>query len=183
MTSKQFEDGMNSAAVVVFCFLFGMVFFTCGSCKILKHTESSKSDSTNVKKLNVNDTKVDSGGSVKKNETKAKEANEWERTIYHYSKDTNITKIYPTAVIYERGSGTKEQESNTTDSSWFYNFQNTILAAVDSLNNKIETAEWNKSSTTKGVGLITLILVAAGAVVLFKGLGYVGSKFQIVKKA
>lgn len=166
--------------VLALVMLLVILFFSSG-CEVLKNKSSRSSDSTSVKKLTVNDSNVNAGGNVSKNETKAKEANEWERTIYQYGRDTNVTNVYPSTIIYERGSGTKEQQNNSTDSSFYFNLEKRLMNAIDSTNSNKQETEKDKSSNTKGVGLITIILIGLGLIVLNKGVGFIGSKYRLVK--
>jgi hypothetical protein len=178
----------NSGAVavsIIIALLF--IVFSCG-CEVLKGKKSMKADSTNVKKSVVKDSNTTNAGSVSKNETNSKEQNEWWRQTYVYpqSKDSIITNNYfttpPATIIYEGGRGTKEESSKSSDSSFYHQFQLMLTEQMDSTRSMIAAQVKSKESETKGVGLITMILLLVGAVLLFKALGLIGSKYTIVKK-
>lgn len=167
--------------LAVVCILFTLLL--CSGCEVFKFRKENKTDSTAVKKKIAVATDSSNGGSVKKEETKSKEENEWWRLIQHYGRDTVTNNFYPqpATIIYEGGRGNKEESTSTVDSSYYQNMMRMVAMSFDSLNRKVDSIENKKHSETKGVGLITLLLVAGGAVVLLKLMGWVGSNYSFVK--
>ncbi len=157
-------------------------------CSIEKFFSRQRSDSTIVAKTQTEKKDSTSAGSVNTTNNKSKEDYEWWRVILENMPkiDSNVTvnNIYPAParVIYEGGTGKIEQEVNSKDSTWFYQLALLIKATTDSTNKRIDNLEKKKDVSTPGLGLWTLIIVAGGAVIFFKLLGYAGSNFTITKK-
>lgn len=183
---------MTRKNALLLTILLLMVLFvsTCvlTGCNIEKFLSRQRSDSTIVAKTQTEKKDSTSAGSVNTTNTKSKEDYEWWRVILENlpKKDTNVTvnNIYPAParVIYEGGTGKIEQEVNSKDSTWFYQLALLIKATTDSTNKRIDNLEKKKDVSTPGLGLWTLIIVAGGAVIFFKLLGYVGSNYKLSKK-
>lgn len=158
----------------------------CGitGCEILKNKKSLNQETTGVSKKETFAIDTSNGGSVKKNETKTKEEFDWYRLTQMFDNNKQQpgdTKVYPTAVIYEGGKGSKEQTSNTSDSNWFKNAIGLLTKQVDSLNSKLSSKEKDIQSETKGVGLVMVIFIVAGFFVLYMLGKYFFGKFKIIK--
>lgn len=160
--------------------LFITAFFTACyfllGCSVIKGKRSTSSDSTGVKKeiLAVSDTSK--GGSIKTNTTK--EEFDWYKMTQLFDakqKTPGDTKVYPTAVIYEGGKGSKE--STTVDSTWFKNAMSLMQAKLDSTNAKFQETEKNKESESKGLGVWLILICLAGYWILTKGIGFLTSKY------
>lgn len=156
-----------------------------GSCEILKFKKKTATDSTKVTTQQVAVKDSSTGGTVHKEEKNSKDDYEWWKvTLQNLQRpgDTTITNIYPQTVIYEGGKGVKEESSNTYDTSWQHRFFEYMNARYDSLGVKIEAVQKDKHAETKGVGLITMILIIAGVYLLLNGLGFVVKNYSITKK-
>lgn len=180
---------MRRIAIAILAIIALAVVFS--GCEITKGKKSASFDQTGVSKKTASSTDSSAGGGIKKTESNSKEQYDWYRTIMQYLpgqyRDTNITNVYnypqqPATIIYEGGKGTKEQNTNTFDSTWFKNALASAMASMDSLKSIVQTSEKNKQSETKGVGLVLVIIVAVAAVVLYALLtGYL-KRFRIVKR-
>ncbi|MEO0312289.1 MAG: hypothetical protein RIQ89_1946 [Bacteroidota bacterium] len=157
-------------------------------CEVLKQKKSAKADSTSVKKQSTSIIDSNNAGSVSTAENKTKEESEWWRVIKQFAKpDTNVTNNYyhqgqPATIIYEGGRGTKEEASKQTDSTWRNQFLSMVADALDSMNHKIESIDKGKHSQTKGVGLVTLLLLLGGFFILSNGAGFILKKYKISKR-
>ncbi len=183
---------MTRKNALLLTILLLMVLFvsTCvlTSCSIEKFFSRQRSDSTTVAKTQTEKKDSTSAGSVNTTNTKSKEDYEWWRVILENlpKKDTNVTvnNIYPAParVIYEGGTGKIEQEVNSKDSTWFYQLALLIKATTDSTNKRIDNLEKKKDVSTPGLGIITVILIAAAVAVIFRVISYVGSHYKLSKK-
>lgn len=173
------ETFLKWCVIGVIIFLIAVVVFGLYGCEVLKKKETVKSDSTSVKKeLAV---KVDSTHSGSVTKTDISEMYEkWKETIVLPKSEPNVTNLHPVQIIREYEKG--EKQETKTDSSFYHNFQSMMFLAIDSLNRKIDQFSKDKHSETKGLGLLTVILIALGVVVAFKGLGFITSKYSIIKK-
>lgn len=155
----------------------------CG-CEVLKHKSTNRVDSTSVKKSIAVDSSSLNAGSVKKEDKKSIEENEWWRIIQQFPRDTNVTNtnVYPSTVIYEGGKGKKEETQHTYDSAFLTQFATSVKTMFEQTLLRIEQLEKNKSSEFKGLGLLTMIAIALGVVVFFKGIGWLRNKYSIIKK-
>lgn len=162
-----------------------LILFLSG-CELTKQIKHSTSDSTSLNKSTVNAVDTSKGGSVKTTNTTTKEDFDWYKItqLFSQNKDTSInnTNVYPSTVIYEGGKGTKEQVSNTIDSSWFKNQLSFMTLTIDSLNKKIETYSKDKHSETKGVGLIMVIIIVVCGMIAYFLLSKILGGYTIVKK-
>lgn len=156
------------------------------SCKILHTKKESKNDTTRVIKSDLTIKDTSSTGSTKTDNTQSTDKYEWWRIIASLPKgDTNVYNINtypaPATVIYEGGSGVKEEQREIRDSSWDNKMTMLVAQAIDSMNRKISNLEERSKTETKGVGLLTLILIGAGFLIANKLLGFLGSNYTIKK--
>ncbi len=174
---------------LLLCVLMGLLVCTFSSCEILKHKKSETLDSTRIIKTVVAIKDTTSAGVVSKEKTTEKEANEWWRVIQQFQPHGGDTTIVynnhypqPATVIYEGGKGSREATAERTDSAWINSVMTMVATSLDSMNKKLTTIEKDKKSETKGVGLLTVLLLGVGFVLLNYLLGFVGSNYSIVKK-
>lgn len=168
------------ALIIVVSLLFS-------SCKILHTKKESKNDTTRVIKADLSVKDTSSKGSIKKDDTQSTDKYEWWRIITSLPKgDTNVYNINtypaPATVIYEGGSGVKEEQRQIMDSSWDNKMTMLVAQAIDSMNRKISNLENNSRTETKGVGLMTILLIGAGFLIANKLLGFLGGNYTITKK-
>ena len=162
-----------------------VIAFLSNGCEILKSNNSNKGDSTHVNKQFSSDTSSINAGTVKYDEKKSLEENEWWRIIKQFPKGdtiTPITNVYPSTVIYEGGKGRKEESQQSYDSSFLQHFESRVMSKVDSISFKVEQISKQKSTNSTGIGYTTLILILAGYFILTKGAGFIFSKYTITKK-
>lgn len=168
--------------ILIMLLLF--IWWLLSGCEILKHRSSIATDSGTVSKAGSLLKDTSSGGRVSINTNTNKEAFDWFKTTLQYPRDTtaNITNVYPSTIVYEGGKGTKEQTSITTDSTWFKNAIEQMQAKYDSGFAKMQASQMDSKSQTKGVGLMTVVLILLGYFVLTNGIKFISSKYSIVKK-
>lgn len=176
-------------AVLLIYMLAVIVLVFCTGCNIERFFSRQRSDSTAVSKVQTGIKDSLNSGSVSTNNSKSKEDYEWWRMIVENMPkgDTAVTvnNIYPAParVIYEGGSGTRQEEKQSKDSTWMHQLFSLIKESFDSTNRRIDNVEKQSKTETKGLGLFfTLILVMIGAVLLFKLMGFVGNNYSIIKK-
>ena len=167
--------------------LIWLIFFPITGCEVFKFLRQNSSDSTAVKKTAVTNSDSTAGGSVKKETSNSKEESEWWRIIQQYQPkggDTTINNFYPqpATIIYEGGKGSREEIKNTTDSSWYSNIMKMMADTFDSTNRRLDTIERSKHSETKGLGLVTIVLIGVGLLIANKLLGFFGNNYRIAKK-
>lgn len=173
---------------VIIAILLFLLMLLNTNCSIEKFFSRQRSDSTDVTKTQTEKKDSTSAGSVNTTNTKSKEDYEWWRVILENmpKKDTNVTvnNIYPAParVIYEGGTGKIEQEVNSKDSTWFYQLALLIKSSTDSTNKRIDNLEKKKDVSTPGLGIITVILIAAAVAIFFKGVSYIVSNYKLSKK-
>lgn len=160
-------------------------------CDSFKHFTGSKSDTTHVDKKNLAVVDTSAGGSVKKEDTKTHEENEWFKLTLQYLQshpngDTTITNNnyypQPATVIYEGGKGSKDEHKSTIDSTFYFNIMRMIAASTDSMSRKIDNYEKTKKVEAVGFKWIPMILVLVGLFVLYEVYKGFKSKYQLVKK-
>lgn len=168
-----------------FTLVVALILATCsliGGCEILKSKRSSSADSTSVSRKTEANNSDSSGGRVSKEQSNSK--NEYERTTFIYPpRDTTVLNVYnqpPSTIIYEKGKS--EQATTRVDSGWFKMMEQQLKSMSDSLSSSRKENSKDVEKQTKGVGLIAVILIALGAVVLFKLMGWGLGKFTIVRK-
>lgn len=185
------EKFSKSYWVCLWLALLGLIIVVTmlfSSCKIL-HTKKVKSnDTTSVKKTELNSKDSATKGAVKTDSSKTKEEFEWWRVILSQQRgDTNVYNFnsypQPATVIYEGGKGSREEQKHVYDSAWDNKITVLVAQSIDSMNRKISNLEKSSLSETKGVGLITVILIGAGFFIANLLLGYVGSNYTIKKKS
>lgn len=173
--------------LVILFFGFFLWLCTCLlGCEIMRHSKTDKQRLDQVNKSSSVLTDSGTGGNVKRQNNSSKEDYDWYKITQQFKPDTNITKIYnypqPATIIYEGGKGTKEQTSTSIDSSWFKNQLSLLQSRYDSLTAISEAKLKDSKTETKGVGLITALLIGAGFLIVGKSLGFITSKYSIVKK-
>jgi cobalamin biosynthesis Mg chelatase CobN len=157
-----------------------------------KAKRSLTTDSTSVKRLDIKTSDTTAQGAVHKQETTTKENNEWFRMLIpllnQKGGDTTINNFISQPgqqqrpyIIYEGGKGSKEQTTNTVDSSWFNQMKLMQQNMLDSMNAKMTKTSTDKSSSA-GISLMTLILVGLAFLVINFGIGYFKNKYSITKK-
>ena len=174
---------------VVLAILMAIVIavFT-GGCEVFKFRKENHSDTTSKKLTTLTDTSSQTGGSVKKEETKSKEENEWFKMTLQYLKDSKpgdpVNNIYPApaTIIYEGGKGSKEETKTSIDSSFYLNTQKLVAMALDSMSRKMDSIEKTKHVETKGLGLLAIVLIGVGLIALNKGFTVLGNRYTITKK-
>lgn len=182
------KDNDKLELVVYVVALFALIILILTSCNIERFFTRQRSDSTAVSKVQTGIKDSLNSGSVSTNNSKSKEEYEWWRMIVENMPkgDTTVTvnNIYPAParVIYEGGSGTRQEEKQSKDSAWMHQVFSFIKESLDSTNRRIDNVEKQSKTETKGLGLFTLILVMGGAVVLFKLMGFIGTNYSITKK-
>lgn len=158
------------------------------SCKILHTKKTNSNDTTSVKKTDLSTKDSSTKGGVKTDSSKTKEEFEWWRLILSQHRgDTNVYNFnsypQPATVIYEGGKGSREEQKHMYDSAWDNKVTVLVAQSIDSMNRKISNLEKNSRTETKGVGLITVILIGAGFLLANRLLGFVGSNYTITKKS
>lgn len=158
---------------ILACLLFWLLLLSAAGCEILKGKHHTTSDSITVKKQTVTGQDSTQSGSVKKEESQVHEETEWFKLTMQYLQahpggDTTINNYYPqpATVIYEGGKGKKDEQTKSTDSSFYINIMRFIAASNDSLSRRLDVMEKNKKSETKGLQLLPLALLLAGLYVL-----------------
>lgn len=158
------------------------------SCKILHTKKANSNDTTSLKKTELTSKDSATKGGVKSDSSKTKEEFEWWRLILsQQNRDTNIYNInsypQPATVIYEGGRGSREEQKHVYDSAWDNRMTVLVAQSIDSMNRKISNLEENKKTETKGVGLITVILIVVGSLIGYRLLGFLGGNYTITKKS
>lgn len=184
------EKHSKSYWICLWLVLLGLILVVSmffASCKILHFKKASSSDTTSLKKTEVQVKDSSNKGGIKTDDTKTKDQYEWWRVITSLPRgDTNVYNINsypaPATVIYEGGSGVKEEQRQVRDSIWDNNVTVMVAQAIDSMNRKLSNLEKNSKTETKGVGLITVLLIGAGFLIANRLLGFVGSNYTITKK-
>lgn len=152
--------------LIVLLILIVAVF--ASGCNVLKSKQSSRSDSTTV-------AKNDSAHLKKADIAKRSDSSWWKETIY-YGRDTTIynstttvpvNNYYPTQVIREGGTFSKDEMMRLLDSAG--------RSKTDSTS--VKTAEESKSKKTTMPLLLQVALLLVG----FEIVKFVAGKFKIVK--
>ena len=164
-----------------------LLFFSMAGCEVFKFRKQSKEDSAAVKKATIISTDSTNGGSVKKETINVKEFFDWWKVTQQFqpkSGDTTINNFYPqpATIIYEGGRGTREESKSSIDSNYYTNIMKMMMATFDSTNRRLDTIEKTKHSETKGLGVITLVLLGVCLLIANKLLGFVGNNYSISKK-
>jgi len=177
--------------ILIVAALLSFIVFCLSSCEVLKKSSSSSAENTSLQKQTTATTDSSTGGALKKQNSITKEDYDWFKTTLQFAapaKDTNITNIYnytqpgqPATIIYEGGKGSRQTEQTTIDSTWFKNALSQMQQQLDSTNTKLSAAQSQKHTETKGVGLITVLLIVGGGLLAYRLLGF-ASNFTIVKK-
>jgi hypothetical protein len=143
--------------------------FILSGCEILKSKRTSRIDSTGS-------SRIDSGRVVKSDGGSKRDSTYFRETIY-FGRDTNVfntttpvNNYYPTQIVRESGTVSRDE--------WLRLLDSANKTKVDTSSKAVTVEEKSKKSETKGVGLITMILIAVGMVILNKSLGL----FQIKLK-
>ena len=166
-------------AIALLCF----AAITLTGCKLITHSQKSSHDTTAVKKSTIEIDANNSGGSVKKDTGSKTSEFEWWRIAKLFPRDTNVTNVYPqpTAIIYEGGKGKSEETHSAYDSTFYINIMKYMNSRIDSINSHQAASEHSTEMRTNGLGLVTIILIAAGAVLLNRAMIYAGNNFSINK--
>lgn len=190
--TKAFKNNPRLWALLLIVFLLLMVVAFSSGCEVLKHKRTTHQDSMVVAKKELATEVVNSGGAVRRDSTEAKERYEWLRIIQQFAQrpvatGDSVTNNYyntypqPATIIYETGKGERSEKSGSYDSTFYNNIMRMVAMSFDSLSRKMDQAEKDKQEGTKGLGIVTVVLIAAGVVVLLKGAGWGLSKFKIVR--
>lgn len=180
------NDKLELVVYVVALFVLIILVLT-SSCNIERYFSRNRADSTAVTKVKTGFKDSVNSGSVSTNNSKSKEDYEWWRMIVENMPkgDTTVTvnNIYPAParVIYEGGTGTRQEEKQSKDSAWMYQLVSFLKEAMDSANKRLDTIEKQSKTETKGLGLWGLMLVAGAAVVFYKALNYAGNHITFKK--
>lgn len=168
---------------LVIIYLAIVALMHCG-CQVLKTKRSSRNDSTATAQVVKAASDSSAGGIVSKSNTASKEENEWWKKTFMFptGRDTTVNNFYPQTVILEGGKGTKEQTTTNYDSAFYSTLQKMFSDSLSSIKRTVEENSKDKESKTKGLTLMAALLIMAGYVVVTKGLGWVLSKYTIVKK-
>jgi hypothetical protein len=135
------------------------------SCrKVQKSSISTNSDSTSLSTRRVENKDSTVAGSVTKSDI-SELYEKWKETIISPTvvKDSAVTNnnIYPTTIIREYEKGQKQESKS--DSSFYYNLQEAVFVAIDSLNRKIdqkvETKVVKPDPLATGVNLAVFVLL------------------------
>jgi hypothetical protein len=176
-------------SIALYVFAFFALCLMLHSCEILKTQKSVDQESSALSKKNSGLIDTSSAGAVKKNETNSKENYDWFRMIQQFPQqkgDSSVTNVYnypqPATVIYEGGTGTREQTSTTIDSTWFKNAITSFSSTIDSLTNKIAVMESSKQSETKGIGISMVIIIVICGFIAYFLIKWGLKRFKIVKK-
>lgn len=160
-----------------------IILFASG-CEVLKSKRQSYSDTASVKKTELVVKDSSAAGNVKITDEKRKEDYEWFRLILqNWPKDSSVTNIYPqpATIIYEGGKGRSETAMIRRDSAWDNKLTLLVANTLDSMNRRMEMIEKKKQSETKGVGLVTLLIVGAIFLLVNRLLAFAGSNYKIQK--
>jgi hypothetical protein len=173
--------------IALLCIIL-LVTVILSSCKILHNKKADSNDSAHVQKTSLFQKDTSSTGGVKTDDSKSTDKYEWWRIIsMHPRGDTNVYNInsYPAApaVIYEGGSGVKEEQKQLRDSTWDNKITVMVAQAIDSINRKISSIDERSKKTTPGVDLMTILLIVAGFFTSNMLLGYFRSNYKINKRS
>lgn len=170
--------------VIMLLLLAFVVALFASSCTMLKTRQENKTDSTHTKAVTIATKDSSASGALNKTNTLSTDEYEKWRAIYTYPRDTNVTinNIYPqpTSIIYEREKGIKTEDKKQVDSSFNYRLINTMFAALDSTNKKIE--QLSKSNKTSFLNMWQIIGLVAAAYLVLSIVGKGISNYSIVKK-
>lgn len=148
------------------------------SCNVIKAKRSTRATTDSVSRQTTAVVDTSQGGSVSK--AVSKETFDWSKLTLQYPPgDTNITNIYnypqrPATVIYETGKGTKEE--SRSDSTYWQNAFSLIQAQQDSLHR--ELLEMRKEKETRP-SIWLFVAVVVGIMIVWKGIGWVTSKYSL----
>ena len=148
------------------------------SCNVIKAKRSTRATTDSVSRQTTAVVDTSQGGAVSK--AVSKETFDWSKLTLQYPPgDTNITNIYnypqrPATVIYETGKGTKEE--SRSDSTYWQNAFSLIQAQQDSLHR--ELLEMRKEKETRP-SIWLFVAVVVGIMIVWKGIGWVTSKYSL----
>jgi hypothetical protein len=151
------------------------IAYLCSGCEVKKHFSATKADTTSVQSAAVIIDKKDEATSIKSEDNKSHEENEWTRLTLKYLSeidhgDTTINHYItqPATIIYERGKEQRDEQTKSFDSSSYRSFINALAISTDSMNRKIDNYEKAKHSETKGLSWVTIMMIVCGVIVLNK---------------
>lgn len=131
------------------------------SCQVLKTRKASNKDTVFV-------SRIDSGG-TKRSETTSDKQSQYEKITYVYPpRDTNIiklypsTSVYPSSIVYEKGSAVEQLHTFNFDSAW--------KARTDSL--AVHTAQIETLKKVKSLSTFQIILICVGALFFIEAIKY-----------
>lgn len=158
-----------------------LVLLSLNSCELTKKLRGQKSEED--KEAKVSKASVDSskGGYISKETNKTKEEFDWYKMTQLFDQNKQKpgeTKVYPTAVIYEGGKGTKESETTKFDSTFFQNLLKNIYDSLGKVNSKAESNSKDVHRESKGLGWWLFVIIAVGAIIVYE---WLTGKFKIVK--
>jgi hypothetical protein len=150
------------------------IAYLCTGCEVKKHFNATKTDTTSVQKATVVIDKKEEASSIKTEDNKSHEENEWTRLTLKYLSeidhgDTTINHYItqPSTIIYERGKEQRDEQTKSFDSSSYRSIINAFAIATDSMNRKIDNYEKIKHSETKGFNWM-LLLVCGLLLIVFR---------------
>ena len=165
------------------------IAFLFSGCEVFKTFKGNKTDTASVKKSATIVENSGEGGTIRTEDNRSHEENEWFRVTMKYltgnnDRDTTINNFItqPATVIYEGGKSSRDEERKLFDSSWYQNMMSMVGLAVESMSRSVDNYEKTKHSETKGIGWVTILLIGVGLMILTKGLGFLAKKYAITGK-
>lgn len=163
-------------------------------CEILKAKSSAQSSLKQASRQTEEGQSNNLAGSVSREAVDAKTVLDWWKTTYQFQSsyqpaggDTMQIRNYintpqPQVIIMEGGKS--EQQTNTlrTDSAFYNQLISWVNTRFDTLSAQQIEMSKQKHSETKGVGVITLVLIGIGIVILNRLTGFLGNRYTITKK-
>jgi hypothetical protein len=149
--------------------LYSLIAVLLLSCGVIKGKSTSNATNSQKTSTTASDNSSKNAGSVSNTSNQAAKEYDWYKTTLHYlsnKRDTAITNVYPATIIYEGGKGKETSNTNTTDSSWQKEWQNTFFQKFDSL-----AAKLTQSTKTKETKELPVLIMAFSGVLLI-ALGY-----------
>ena len=151
------------------------IAFLASGCETSKSFQSTKNDTTSVKKSVEALDIINQGAALRTEDNRSHEENEWSRLTLKWlaeknDGDTTINNLItqPATVIFETGRSNRDEATKIVDSSWHQSLVKMIAASSDSMSRKIDNYEKTKHSETKGIGWITISLLGIGLIALNK---------------
>lgn len=155
------------AIAAIFALTF--VLLILPGCEIVRHARKSKSDSAAVKKSELQLQDTSKSGHISRQQSNTQEQWDWwKQTIIPGSRrDTNVYNFYnqpagtaaQPVIIYEGGKGSRETNTQQTDSFWRSMALQLLSRQTDSTHNKTEAKAVDKEAETKGLGLWLIALI------------------------